>query len=300
MSSSGAQVEHIFTVDVEEYFQVAAFEGVLSRKDWGTYPSRLDGAIDGLLDVLARHGATGTFFTLGWVADHRPHIVRRIVQAGHEIASHGYWHRRVHEMRPQEFRDDVRASKRVLEDVAGAPVVGFRAPNFSIRPGCEWAFDVLLEEGFQYDSSLFPIRRPGYGYPASPVVPHVVHRAGGALFELPLATTSWNGARLPAAGGAYLRHLPFGLVRRAFAEHTVSCVPATFYVHPWEIDPEQPRLPVGPVTRLRHYGGLARTLPRIERLLAEFRFASAARCVMLAPLLRPQRARSMKVSNVAE
>lgn len=293
-----ATVEHIFTVDVEEYFHVAAFESVVSRKDWSSYPSRINGSVDLLLDLLARHGATATFFTLGWVADHHPRVVRRIAQAGHEIASHGYWHRRVDTLAPEEFRQDVRASKVVLEDVCGSPITGFRAPNFSIRPGCEWAFDILLEEGFLYDSSLFPIRRPGYGYRAAPVVPHLLHRASGALCELPLATTSWHGARIPAAGGAYLRHFPFGVIRRCLREHTDSGIPATFYVHPWELDPDQPRLPVGWLTRTRHYGGLTHTRPRLEQLLAEFRFTSAARCLKLPSPASPLR--SVKVSNASD
>jgi len=297
MTSTRASVEHIFTVDVEDYFHVAAFEGVVARHDWGSFPSRIEGNLDVLLGLLARHGATATFFTLGWVADHHPLAVRRIVDAGHEVASHGYWHRRVDTLSPREFRDDVRASKAVLEDCSGAPVVGFRAPNFSIRPGCEWAFDVLVEEGYRYDSSLFPIRRPGYGYPAAPGVPHVVHRPSGSITEFPLATTRWRGASVPAAGGAYLRHLPFSVIRRAFREHDESGIPATFYVHPWELDPDQPRLPVPWLTRVRHYGGLARTLPRLERLLAEFRFTSAARCLNLR---QPARIRSARVSSAAD
>ena len=292
MTSARTPLQHIFTVDVEEYFQVAALEGVVTRQDWSTRASRLEPAVERLLEMLARHGATGTFFTLGWIADRHPHIVRRIAEGGHEIASHGYWHRRVDTLTPDEFRDDVRASKAVLEDAGGMPVIGFRAPNFSVRPGCEWAFDVLIEEGYRYDSSLFPIRRPGYGYPAAPVVPHVLHRASGSLTELPLATLTWHGARIPAAGGAYLRHFPYAVVRRAFREHLEHGIPATFYVHPWELDPAQPRLPVSWLTRLRHYGGLARTVPRIERLLGEFPFTSAARCLALPyPARHPTPAR---------
>lgn len=290
-------VANIFTVDVEEYFQVGAFERTVSRRDWDSYPSRLEYTVDLLLDLLARHGALGTFFTLGWVAERYPHVVRRIHDGGHEVASHGYWHRRVDTLTPREFRDDVRASRAVLEHACGAPVFGFRAPNFSIRPGGEWAFDVLLEEGYRYDSSLFPIRRPDYGYPSAPPVPHLLHRNGGTLCELPLATTSMRGVRVPAAGGAYLRHFPYGVIRRAMREHTESGVPATFYIHPWELDPEQPRLPVKWHTRVRHYGGLSRTLPRLERLLGEFRFTSAARSLKLQPPLRPLSAR---VSNAAD
>jgi polysaccharide deacetylase family protein (PEP-CTERM system associated) len=156
---------HIFSVDVEEYFQVNAFEGVVSRRDWPTYASRVDIGVEAILALLDRHGTTGTFFCLGWIAEANPRIVRRIANAGHEIASHGWWHRRVGTLTPQQFRADVRDSRRLLEDISGQLVQGFRAPSFSIVPGLEWAFEVLLEEGYRYDSSLFPIRRPGYGYP---------------------------------------------------------------------------------------------------------------------------------------
>jgi len=196
------------------------------------------------------------------------------VDAGHEIASHGYWHRRVTSLSPAEFRDDLRASKYALEDLAGAPVVGYRAPSFSIIPGYEWAFDVLLEEGFRYDSSLFPIRRRGYGYPGASREPNVISRHAGNLAEFPLATTEFGGVTIPAAGGGYLRQFPFSVIRRAFQEATARGSAATFYIHPWEIDPEQPRLPVSLLTRVRHYRGLGTTLPRIKQLLAEFRFTS--------------------------
>ena len=190
--------EHIFTVDVEEYFQVGAFDRVLRREDWDAQPSRLEHSVGILLELLARHQANATFFTLSWVAERHPFLMRRIADAGHEIASHGHWHRRVNTLTPDEFREDVRVSKAILEEHSGAPVWGFRAPNFSITPGTEWAFDILIEEGFRYDSSLFPINRPGYGYPKAPPVPHLIHRPAGTLTELPLATTQWRGVRFPA------------------------------------------------------------------------------------------------------
>lgn len=274
-------IEHMFTVDVEEHFQVSAFDGVISRAKWRDFPSRVGSAVDILLDLLARHDARGTFFTLGWVAHHHPDLVRRIANAGHEIASHGWWHRRVTEMTPAEFREDIRASKELLEDVSGQPVFGFRAPNFSIVPGTEWAFDVLVEEGYRYDSSLFPIRRPGYGYPTAPPIPHVIRRAAGSLCELPLTTIPVGSVRIPAAGGAYLRHFPYSVIRRAFHEHDEAGIPGTFYIHPWELDPEQPRLPVWWPVRMRHYVGLRRTAPRLELLLSEFRFTSVAHCLRL-------------------
>ncbi|HEU4700629.1 MAG TPA: XrtA system polysaccharide deacetylase [Gemmatimonadales bacterium] len=271
-----AEPVHFFTVDVEEYFQVTAFEQIVARDEWTRLPSRVERSVDRLLDLLARHGAHGTFFTLGWVARSHPWVVRRIADAGHEIACHSYWHRRVWTLSPAEFRADVRDAKAALEDVTGRPVHGFRAPSFSIRPGVEWAFDVLLEEGYRYDSSLFPIRRPDYGYPGAPCEPHLIERRAGTLLELPLATMTLAGLRLPAAGGGYLRQLPFGVVRAAFRQAAARGVPAVFYIHPWEIDVEQPKLPTSWLTRRRHYGGLARTLPRLERLCGEFRFTAIA------------------------
>jgi polysaccharide deacetylase family protein (PEP-CTERM system associated) len=279
---------HFFTVDVEEYFHVTAFERHVRPETWSSYPRRLRHATEILLDRLARANATGTFFVLGWVARHEPEVVLDIVKAGHEIASHGFWHRRVNTLTPAAFGEDIQSSKAILEDVTGIEVLGYRAPSFSIVPGCEWAFDVLLESGFRYDSSLFPIRRKAYGYPSAARTPHVIRRAVGELAEFPLATTLLAGVALPAAGGGYLRQLPFGLIRRAFREADAAGVPTTFYIHPWEIDPDQPRLPLGALTRLRHYRGLRGVLARIDRLLAEFRFTSIASALPLDASLAPR------------
>ncbi|HEU4563472.1 MAG TPA: XrtA system polysaccharide deacetylase [Gemmatimonadaceae bacterium] len=268
----------LFTVDVEEHFQVSSLEPFVPREMWDAQPTRVERNVDILLDLLARHGATATFFTLGWVADRHPHVVRRIAAAGHEIASHGWWHRRVHTQAPDEFRRDVREARALLQDLAGAPVLGYRAPSFSITPGHDWAFDVLLEEGYRYDSSLFPIRRSGYGWPEAPATPHVIRRASGTLFELPPATTVLAGVRVPAAGGGYLRQFPFALIRRAFREHAERELPGVFYIHPWEVDPGQPRIPVPWLTRVRHYRGLPDTAGRLDRLLSEFRFTSVSAC----------------------
>lgn len=273
---SAPRQAHFFTVDVEEYFQVSAFEGRLDRGSWEQLPARVERNVDIILDLLARHGAHGTFFTVGWVAKRHPWMIRRIVSAGHEIASHTFWHRRIVTLAPDEFRKDVREAREVLEDVSGQRIYGFRAPSFSIRPGMEWVFDILLEEGHRYDSSMFPIRRPGYGNPDAPTTPYLIRRPAGNLLELPLATTSMFGMRLPAAGGAYLRQLPPALVHRGLREHERQRRPAMFYIHPWEIDPEQPRVDVGWLTSLRHYRGLDRMLPRLEHLLREFRFTSVA------------------------
>lgn len=267
---------HFFTVDVEEYFQVKALESAVCREEWISRPSRLARSIDALLGRLDRHSARGTFFVLGWIAEHRPEVVLAIAAAGHEIASHGFWHERVTALDRDAFREDVRTSKRTLEDLIGAEVVGYRAPSFSIIPGWEWAFDVLVEEGYRYDSSLFPIRRHGYGYPNAPRIPHVIQRTGGRIAEFPLATTSILRVPVPAAGGGYLRQFPLAIIRRAFREASERCEPATFYIHPWEIDPGQPRLPVSVLNRLRHYRGLGGTLARIDLILEEFSFGTIA------------------------
>ena len=263
---------HHFTVDVEEYFQVSAFAPLVQRADWDRLESRVTGNVARLLDLLARYEARATFFVLGWVAERHPEMVRRIARGGHEVASHGWDHARVTEQTPVTFRDSLRRTKDVLQDLTGAHVLGYRAPSFSIVPGREWALDVLIEEGYRYDSSLFPVRRPGYGYPGGRPDPHWIERPMGRIAEVPPATLRWCGMHLPAAGGAYFRLLPYGLVRAAFKRCERRGVPGTFYIHPWELDADQPRLDVPWLVRVRHYGGLKRTVERLERLFGEFQF----------------------------
>lgn len=272
--SAAAPVRHAFTVDVEEYFQVNAFEGVVSRERWDGFPSRLAIGLDRLLDLLAAAGAHGTFFTLGWVADRHPALVRRIVSEGHELASHGYWHRRVVTQTPEAFRDDVRRAKEALEQAAGAAVLGYRAPSFSIVWESEWALDVLRGEGYLYDSSRFPIRRRGYGSPHVALDAHVVQTSGGALLEVPLTVLQAGGQRLPAAGGGWFRQFPAWLTTAALDQCAARGAHGIFYIHPWELDPEQPHMPVGLLTRLRHYRGVGLTARRLESLVRRFRFDS--------------------------
>jgi polysaccharide deacetylase family protein (PEP-CTERM system associated) len=276
MQPASAATTHFFTVDVEEYFQVKALEAVVSPDDWMSHPTRVGRSVDALLASLERYGARGTFFVLGWLAEHRPEVVGAIAAAGHEIASHGFRHERVTSLTPSRFREDVRSSKQALEDLTGIEVLGYRAPSFSIVPGYEWAFDILIEEKYSYDSSIFPIRRRGYGYPSAPRAPYVLQRPRGRLAEFPLATTTFLNLSLPAAGGGYLRQLPLALIRRAFREAGERGEYGTFYIHPWEIDPDQPRLPVSPLNQIRHYRGLDTALARTEKLLSEFRFVSIA------------------------
>lgn len=267
---------HHFTVDVEEYFQVSAFEPYVPRQRWETLPSRVAASVGVLLELLARHQARATFFVLGWLAErHRP-LVREIAAAGHEIASHGWDHARITQITPQQFRESVRRSKLELEAVSGQPVTGFRAPSYSIVNGLEWALDILVEEGYSYDSSLFPVRRRGYGYAGGERDPHWMTRPAGRLFEVPPSTLRLAGMNLPAAGGAYFRIFPYALVAGAIKQAEARGVPATFYIHPWELDPGQPPFPVSRFTRFRHYTGLSRTQPRLERLLSQFQFTAIA------------------------
>ena len=269
-------IAHHFTIDLEEYFQVAALKPVVRQSDWDRLESRVAGQAAHLLDLLAEHDARATVFVVGWLAERHPELIRRIARAGHEIASHSWDHERVTDQTPAAFRASVRRTKQFLEQLSGAPVLGFRAPSFSIVPGTEWALDILVEEGYEYDSSLFPVRRPGggYGYPTAAADPHWLYRAGGRLREYPPATLRLGGLRLPAAGGAYFRLLPYRLVQGALRQCEARGTPGTFYIHPWELDPDQPRLAVSRLTRIRHYGGLAQTTTRLTRLLREFRFTA--------------------------
>jgi polysaccharide deacetylase family protein (PEP-CTERM system associated) len=259
------------TVDVEDYFHVSVFDGVVPRSAWSTLESRVVANTDRLLTLFAEHSVRGTFFVLGWVADRHPDLVARIAAAGHEIASHGYGHRLVYDQTPKAFRADVRRSKELLEQASGQVVRGYRAPSYSIVPRSLWALDVLIEEGFEYDASIFPIRHDRYGIPVSARHPYVVERRRGRIVEAPASTARVGPANLPIAGGGYFRLLPYrwtrwGIGRVNRAEHR----PVIFYLHPWEIDPDQPRLRAGLVSRFRHYRNLRETEARLKQLLADF------------------------------
>ncbi|HEX2778149.1 MAG TPA: XrtA system polysaccharide deacetylase [Gemmatimonadaceae bacterium] len=270
-------VAHFFTVDVEEHFQVEALEHAVPRTEWDRHPSRVERNVTMLLEILARHRVSATFFVLGWIASRHPALVRLIADGGHEVASHGYWHRRVSSMTLNDFRVDVRDAKAAIEDATGCAVQGFRAPGFSIVPGCEWAFDVLIEEGHEYDSSLFPVRRAGYGYPGSPRRPFVIDRPSGSLREYPMTTLDMWGMRLPAAGGGHLRRYPLGMTRRAFTESEERGASGVFYVPAWELDTEESRSAAGPLAWARRLGERANAPERIETLLGAFEFTSIAR-----------------------
>lgn len=261
------------TIDVEDYFQVSAFDHLVDRTAWPSFESRVCANTERLLDILDESGTRGTFFVLGWVAERFPELVRRIHAGGHELASHGYAHRLVYEISPAAFREDLRRARLAIEGAAGAPVLGYRAPSFSITTESLWALDVLIEEGYVYDASIYPIRHDRYGIPEWQRQPHVITRPGGTIIEFPGSTVRMGGMNLPMGGGGYFRLLPYRWTRHGITRlNERETTPAVFYLHPWEIDPDQPRLPVGRMTRLRHYSNLEKTAARLRRLLRDFEF----------------------------
>jgi polysaccharide deacetylase family protein (PEP-CTERM system associated) len=264
-------VINAFTVDVEDYFQVSALAPQIDRATWDERPCRVERNVGRLLELLARNHAHATFFTLGWIAQRYPQLVRAIVAAGHEVASHGFDHLRASEQSVSAFRQDVGRAKRLLEDIAGQPVLGYRAPSFSIGYTNPWAFDVLVEVGYRYSSSVYPIKHDHYGMPDAP---RFAYQARPKLLEIPITTTRLLGRNLPAGGGGYFRLAPYGVSRWAVGRvNRVDRRPAIFYMHPWEIDPGQPRIPGTSLkTRFRHYVNLERTESRLSRLLRDFRW----------------------------
>jgi len=264
-------ITNAFTVDVEDYFQVSALAPQIDRATWDQRPCRVEHNVARLLELLERSDARATFFTLGWIAKRYPQLVRDIVAAGHELASHGFNHLRASDQSASEFRQDVRSAKRLLEDIAAQPVRGYRAPSFSIGYTNPWAFDVLIEEGYRYSSSVYPIAHDHYGMPDAP---RFAYQARPKLMEIPITTTRMLGRNLPAGGGGYFRLLPYRVSRWAVQRvNRMDRRPAIFYMHPWEIDPEQPRVPGTTLkTRFRHYVNLSRTEPRLSRLLRDFRW----------------------------
>lgn len=279
-ASAAAPAPAVFTVDVEDYYQVAAFRGLVRRRDWDWYPSRVEGNVARLLDLCDEHGIVGMWFILGWEAERRPEMVRRIAARGHELGCHSYWHREIYNLAPEEFREDTRRAKAAIEDAAGRAVVGYRAPSFSITKRSLWALDILVECGFTFDSSIFPVRHPNYGIPDAPHYPHRLRTASGGIWELPPATAPLCGRRVAVAGGGYLRQFPFSFVRAGLDRLTRGeRHPAVLYVHPWEIDPGQPRLAAGWLTRQRHYRSLGRMSGRLATLLGALQFCSASALV---------------------
>lgn len=268
------QPKNAMTVDVEDYFQVSAFDAYVDRSKWENYESRVEANTDRILAMFDQYNVRGTFFTLGWVAEKYPAVVRRIVEGGHELASHGWDHIMVTRLSREEFGQDIKRAKRTLEDVTGAQVSGYRAPSYSFTKKNDWAHTVLAEQGYSYSSSVAPIQHDLYGIPDAPRFAHP--RADGAVMELPITTTRLLGRNMPCGGGGWFRLYPYQVSRWAINrvrknDHERSI----FYFHPWEIDPQQPRVDgLSLRTRFRHYQNLARMEPKIERLLKDFEWGT--------------------------
>jgi len=267
-------IVNALTIDVEDYFQVSAFAAHVRPEHWMDMECRVERNVETVLALLADARAHATFFTLGWIAERYPELIQRIAAAGHELASHGFGHRRASEQHAKEFLADIRLAKAVLEDVAGCEVRGYRAPSFSIGPANPWAYDAIAEAGYRYSSSIYPIRHDHYGVPDAP---RFVHEPRTGLLELPVTTVRVGNTNWPAGGGGYFRLFPYAVSRwsiRRVNERDGQA--AMFYFHPWEVDPDQPRVAgLGAKTRFRHYVNLRRMAPRLARLLHDFRWGRA-------------------------
>lgn len=264
-------ITNALTIDVEDYFQVSAFAPYIRRDEWDARECRVERNVDRILGMLSEHGTHATFFTLGWVAERYPQMVRRIVDGGHELASHGFGHQRASDLSPDQFAEDIGSAKKILEDIAGCEVSGYRAPSFSIGSRNLWAFDALVAAGYRYSSSIYPIRHDHYGMPESP---RFAYRVASGLLEVPVTTVRMLNRNLPSSGGGYFRLLPYPLSRWLLRKvNHEDREPAVFYFHPWEIDPGQPRVNgIDAKTRFRHYVNIPRMQGRLQQLLVDFRW----------------------------
>jgi len=278
-----SEICNALSVDVEDYFQVSALAPHIARSEWDRIPCRVERNVETLLGLLAESGSQATFFTLGWIAERYPALVRRIVAAGHELASHGYSHQRATEQSRTEFLEDIRRAKALLEDLGGIEVKGYRAPSFSIGSGNLWAFDCIAEAGYRYSSSVYPIRHDHYGMPDAP---RFAYRPRGGLLEIPLTTARFLNRNVPAGGGGYFRLMPYALSRSLIRRvNRVEHRAAVFYLHPWELDPGQPRVAGTSLkTRVRHYLNLHRTESRLRRLLGDFKWGRIDRTFLDAQI----------------
>jgi polysaccharide deacetylase family protein (PEP-CTERM system associated) len=276
-------ITNALSVDVEEYYHGMEFEAAMPGERRESLPSRVEESVEKVLALLATHQATATFFTVGQVAEAHPEMVRTISRAGHEVACHSYRHELVYRQSPDEFRADVHRAKAVLEDLTGKAVIGYRAPNYSIQAGQQWAYDILLEEGFHYDSSMYPIVHDRYGQKDAPRFCHEIRRVGDrSLIEFPISTVQIAGVNLPLGGGGYFRLFPEWLFRLGIRHvNTKEQQPVMFYFHPWELDPDQPCPPMPWHHRFRHYVGLSRQKAKLADLLRASPFATASAVLAL-------------------
>jgi len=270
-------MKNALTVDLEDYFHVSAYSGKVRIEECDTYPSRVAANTDRLLALLAENNCLATFFVLGWVAEKKPEIVARVAAAGHEIACHSLLHRSVFNLTAQEFREDTHRAKAVIEDATGKQVRGYRAPSFSVTERSYWALNILVEEGFQYDSSIFPVEHPSYGVPDAPRTPYWINTESGRILEFPMPTLEIGSKRSPIGGGAYLRFLPYSYTRWAIRHlNEQENFPVCVYIHPWELDPEQPRMGGSLSARARHYFGLRGTETKLRKLVRDMEFCPLA------------------------
>ena len=277
MTATQNTITHAMTVDVEDYFHVAAFNKVINADEWDKWPCRVEANTNKLLQLFADSNIKITFFILGWVAERYPELVKAIHAQGHEIASHGYSHQLIYKQDQNVFREETAKSKRILEDLTQVQITGYRAASYSITRKSLWALDTLAELGFTWDSSIFPTRHDNYGIPGSPEEPYkIVTSSGKILTEFPLTTAKVFGQTVPAAGGGYFRQYPYALSRWLFERASNNQTkPQIFYLHPWEIDPDQPRVPNASwFSNFRHYTNLSRCLPRLERMIDDFQFGT--------------------------
>lgn len=264
-------ISNYLTIDVEDYFQVSAFEDIINPSNWAAMEQRVVRNTEKVLTLLADYQTKATFFIVGWIAERYPQLIKTIHNQGHSIGAHSYWHRKIYDLTPEEFRSDTRKVKTLLEDIIGEPIFGYRAPSYSITGKSLWALDVLKELGFAYDSSIFPIRHDTYGIPDAP---RFAYRHANGLLEYPISTALLLGRKIPVSGGGYFRLFPYWFTRYALqAINQKEAKPFIFYLHPWELDPEQPRMRHARfLSRFRHYNQLQQTQSRFERLLKDFYF----------------------------
>lgn len=266
------------SIDVEDYFQVSAFASVIQPKDWPKHESRVEQNTQRILKLLDEHNYKSTFFVLGWVAERYPNLVREIADLGHEIACHGYSHQLIYKQTEQVFREETFKAKKILEDITQSEVNGYRAASYSITKSSLWALDILIEAGFKYDSSIFPIRHDRYGIPDAESVPHMLTAPNGKqILEFPLSKANWFGLSVPIAGGGYFRLLPYFVTKAGINKVTKnSGQPYIFYLHPWEVDPQQPRIEASWFSKFRHYRNLDQCETRLRKLMRDFKFTTVA------------------------
>jgi polysaccharide deacetylase family protein (PEP-CTERM system associated) len=290
VQNSSADPVNAFSIDVEDYFHVEALAPSIPRSEWSKMEYRCEASMQKLLELMAEHGVRGTMFVLGWVAERSPHLVREIVRAGHEVACHGFSHRLVYKQEREEFFQETNRAKKLLEDLTGKPVLGYRAASFSIIEQSMWALDCLIDLGFAYDSSVFPMRHDRYGMPDAELAPYkMTAPSGRSIVEFPMSVATIGNLRIPVSGGGYFRILPYAVTRAGLRQiNRARQQPFMFYLHPWEVDPGQPRIKASWFSQFRHYTNIARCESRLRQLMTDFRFATARQVLAAEGLIPAQ------------